>query len=259
MRVLAAILSFATLCLSQSNNLAFTSTPSSVTAGTPVLISYTAPNLQNAVTITLRKGDPNDLQTISTLTSSAKGGNYTWIPLSSLQDGDDYALQLEQGNDVNYSGEFSLSGSDPASVSAAMAATASLSSAEAALTSSYAQSASVASLKSVISSYNASLNSLTAASSASMTGAASSAGTGSALPRNTTMVSPTLTASSMSSFSSAMSSSSNSAGAGATGASSTTSSAASSSSTGAAAKAVSAISGASPLALVLCVVAGVFV
>lgn len=258
MRAFAAILSFATLCLAQSANLAFTSTPSSVTAGTPVVITYTAPELNEAVTITLRKGNPDDLQTISTLTSSATGGNYTWIPLSSLEDASDYALQLEQGDSVNYSGEFSLSGSNPASVSAAMAATSSLSSAEAALTSSYAQSASVASLQSVISSYNASLNSLTAASSASMTGAASSAGTGSALPRNTTMVSATLTASSSSSVSESGSSSSSSAGATSKG-SSTTSSAAASSSTGAAAKAVSAISGASPLALVLCVVAGVFV
>jgi Ser-Thr-rich glycosyl-phosphatidyl-inositol-anchored membrane family len=95
------------------------------------------------VTITLRKGDPQNLQTVSTLTSkhlgienskradSAPGtgsdGYFLWTPDSSLATGSDYALQITQGqSDINYSGPFAVIGGTGSS-SISYSATSSLS------------------------------------------------------------------------------------------------------------------------------------
>ncbi|KAK5146402.1 hypothetical protein LTR04_001056 [Oleoguttula sp. CCFEE 6159] len=99
--------------IAQSSTLAFTSVPAVVTAGQPANISYMAADTTSPVTITLRKGDPNNLATIAVLTSSSTGGSYIWIPDKSLANAQDYALQITQGvSAINYSGLITLVGSD---------------------------------------------------------------------------------------------------------------------------------------------------
>nr|KMM69798.1 extracellular matrix protein [Coccidioides posadasii RMSCC 3488] len=59
--------------------------------------------------------------------ASATGGSYTWTPSSSLVDGDYYALQINQGSDINYTNLFSISGGSgsaiPSTDSATLSAT----------------------------------------------------------------------------------------------------------------------------------------
>ncbi|GAM90500.1 hypothetical protein ANO11243_085440 [Dothideomycetidae sp. 11243] len=256
--LLLAAATFAGFCAAQSSSLNFTNVPTSVTAGQAVTIEYTTGSPNEPVTITLRKGDTADSQTIQTLTSSATNGTFLWIPANDYEDGSDYTLQIVQGDAISQSGPFTISGSDPAAVSSAMAATASLASLGAALTASYASSMSVASIESIIASYNSSLASLTAPpnASSSIGAGGSSAGTGSSILRNTTFSSATIVNTSEASNSaSAGSGSSPSSSASNTATTTATGPASASSSKGAAVKVVSAISGASPLALVLCVFA----
>ncbi|KAJ9623516.1 hypothetical protein H2203_005778 [Taxawa tesnikishii (nom. ined.)] len=262
----SALASFAA---AQSANLGFTSTPTSVKAGTPVTIKYTAENLDSPVTITLRKGDPNNLSTIGVLTSSATNGTYTWIPADSLADGDDYALQITQGNEINYSGEFSLSGGNASAISSAAAATSSSASAAVALTSSVSRSSAIESIQSIIASYNASLASLTASHSANATAVVVvtttpgvvgtvgtvGAGTGTALPRNTTLVSATLSRPSTAATTSSAGNTAGTSGAGFQGSSTGSSASASASSTSSSSSGAAGLADSSPLALVLCAVA----
>jgi len=260
------------LVTAQSTTLAFTETPASVKAGTPVTIKYASPDNSLPATIILRQGSPDDLNTISVLTSSATNGTYTWIPADSLADASDYALEITQGDSINYSGEFSLSGANPAAVSSAEAATASESAYEASITSSLYASSAIASIESVISSYNASLTNLTATTSSRSTvlPATATLGTGIPMSRNTTMSGASLTSSKSSGSGSGSgsgtgtstttatitqgSSSATTTGSGAAsqGGSTGTSASASATKTGA-----GAVSGSSPLALIFCAFAAV--
>lgn len=79
------------------------------------------------MTIILRQGPSNNLQDVETLTTSATGGQYIWTPSSSLPNGNNYALQIKQGDQINYFGPFSVQGqssSASASVSASPVASA---------------------------------------------------------------------------------------------------------------------------------------
>ncbi|GAB7364100.1 hypothetical protein MBLNU230_g4652t1 [Neophaeotheca triangularis] len=101
---------FAAVAYAQSDILTFTSAPDSVTAGEPQTLEYTTDNLDAPVTITLRQGEADNLQDVTTLTDSATGGSFTWTPSNDLTDGSNYALQITQGSEVNYFGPFSVSG-----------------------------------------------------------------------------------------------------------------------------------------------------
>ncbi|KKY26477.1 putative extracellular matrix protein [Phaeomoniella chlamydospora] len=187
MRLLSVLTVVTLAVLAVAQDIAFTTVPASVVVGHSYNITWGGGDSTEDVTITLRKGDVDDIQTVQVLTSeslshlnvsctetsiaSAFNGSYTWTPSSSLLNGDDYTLQITQGlNDINFSGEFTVSGGvDPisASISSILASeSAALSSANATITS----------LASITSSY----------------AAASSSGTGTALPRNTTFSSATL-------------------------------------------------------------------
>lgn len=98
------------LVAAQDEPLALTVVPESVEAGQPVTIEYSGdPNVPT--TLTLRKGDPNDLDTVETITTSGTGGTITWTPSESLESGEDYALEISQGEDqVNYSGQIVVTG-----------------------------------------------------------------------------------------------------------------------------------------------------
>ncbi|KAF7508930.1 hypothetical protein GJ744_008486 [Endocarpon pusillum] len=91
--------------------IAFTSVPVPAIVGQPANITWAGGDGVTPVTITLRKGDPQNLQTISTLTSNGVNGYFLWTPDASLATASDYALQITQGqSDINYSGPFALIG-----------------------------------------------------------------------------------------------------------------------------------------------------
>lgn len=62
------------------------------------------------VTITLCKGNSTDLKQVKTITAEAAGNDksFTWPPEDSLEEGDDYALSIEQDGSKNYSGHLKV-------------------------------------------------------------------------------------------------------------------------------------------------------
>lgn len=78
----------------QSAVLTFTRVPNPITDGEPQAILYATNDTSTPVTIILRKGNPNDLQTVDVLTNDATNGQYIWTPPKSLPNGYDYALEI---------------------------------------------------------------------------------------------------------------------------------------------------------------------
>ena len=113
------------------------------------------------------------------LVATATGTAYTWIPDKSLADGSDYALQITQGNQINYSGQISLSGGSLSAISSSASASASSSV-------SASSSASAASVSSSVLS-----TAITGNSTASVTPSVSAASTGKG---NSTISTATLSA-----------------------------------------------------------------
>ncbi|KAI5370301.1 hypothetical protein Slin15195_G011790 [Septoria linicola] len=166
----------AALAAAQSTVISFTNAlPAPAQVGIPFELTYATTDASSPITILLRKGASNDLQTVSTLTSAATGGSFEWTPASDLEDGSDYALQIQQGTEVNYLGPFSIEGGSGTGAST---------SSSSAAPPSYGESTSIT---------------LTATASANGTAsrtftAVAPYGTGNAtIPRNTTMSSATLT------------------------------------------------------------------
>ncbi|KAF2754141.1 hypothetical protein EJ05DRAFT_504252 [Pseudovirgaria hyperparasitica] len=114
MHFLSSLLVGATALVSfvaaQSNTLILTGVPNEVEAGQTYTLTYVAPEIDEPVTITLREGDSGNLNTIATLTSSATGGTYQWTVAGDLFNSADYALQITQGDQINYTGKIALSG-----------------------------------------------------------------------------------------------------------------------------------------------------
>ncbi|KAL1583555.1 hypothetical protein WHR41_07652 [Cladosporium halotolerans] len=178
----------AALATAQSTVLTFTNVPNPITDGQPQAITYATNDTTTPVTIILRQGLRTDLQDVETLTTEATGGQFIWTPPNSLPNGNDYALQIKQGNEINYYGPFTVQGQTT--------------------TSSARSSASASASGSPI----VSANSTTSAMMTPMGTGASASGTGSPISRNTTMSSATLTASTTSSNSRATASSTDDAG-----------------------------------------------
>ncbi|OCK96973.1 uncharacterized protein K441DRAFT_26440 [Cenococcum geophilum 1.58] len=177
---LLAVSALASAALAQSDTLSFTNVPTSVTVGNSYPIEWKTSDTTSPITILLRKGPSGNLLTISTLTSTATGTAYTWIPDKSLVDGSDYALQITQGTQINYSGQISLSGGSLSAVSSSASASASSSV-------SASSSASAASVSNSILSTTA----ITGNSTASVTPSVSAASTGKG---NSTISTATLSA-----------------------------------------------------------------
>ncbi|KAL9611792.1 MAG: hypothetical protein Q9167_003560 [Letrouitia subvulpina] len=96
--------------IAQSSKIAFTSTPSVVTAGQSSIIRWGGGD-GSPVTILLERGRAEDLRYVDLVVGSATGNSYTWTPKKSLTNGDDYAFKITQGIDNdNYSGMFSVRG-----------------------------------------------------------------------------------------------------------------------------------------------------
>ncbi|KAJ9271980.1 hypothetical protein DTO212C5_2061 [Paecilomyces variotii] len=127
MRLLTSLFAAALLVTSvvAQGKVAFTEWPPAVAVGQPATLRWTGAT-DSPVTITLKRGDANDLKNVEVLTSDARGGTFQWTPSPDLTDGSDYAFQITQDGQVNYSGLITLSGG---SVSAAPVSTASAASA----------------------------------------------------------------------------------------------------------------------------------
>jgi hypothetical protein len=69
-RVSLAVATFVSAVLAQSG-IAFTSVPTSVIAGQTYTITWSGGDNTQPATITLREGDPNNLQTVGTITSES--------------------------------------------------------------------------------------------------------------------------------------------------------------------------------------------
>jgi len=170
---------FASVALAQ---LKITEAPLSVEAGKSYPVTYQASSLSSPVEFVLRKGVEQHSDIIRSL-GSATGGNFTWVVANSLENGNDYALMVKQGDATNYWGPITLTGGKAAAISSAKASSA---------------SSAVSSLESAISSLNSSLASATAsttgattlrsasatATSTRTTGAASSTGSAASAPTN---------------------------------------------------------------------------
>ncbi|KAI1376361.1 Ser-Thr-rich glycosyl-phosphatidyl-inositol-anchored membrane family-domain-containing protein [Hypoxylon crocopeplum] len=90
-----------------------------IEAGQPFEITWS--DATGAVSLTLKDGPTDNLQTVSEITSGQTGGSYTWVPSSSLPSGT-YALEISDGTDVNYSQQFDVEGGSASSSSASSTA-----------------------------------------------------------------------------------------------------------------------------------------
>ncbi|KAF1842695.1 uncharacterized protein K460DRAFT_288782 [Cucurbitaria berberidis CBS 394.84] len=127
-----------------------------VVAGQTYTITY-SPKDNTPTTFILRKGAETNLNTVDTLTTTATGGSFSWTAPKTLPAGSDYALQVKQGDVVNYSAQFPISGGSGTVSSAVSSARASASSAASSVASS--ASAAISSAASSAQSAAASLSS----------------------------------------------------------------------------------------------------
>ncbi|MCJ1256482.1 hypothetical protein MMC24_004303 [Lignoscripta atroalba] len=193
--------SFVVAALAQTR-IQFTTLPSAVTAGVPTLLEWTGGDGSSTVTITLRKGDPSNLDTIATiLQRNAQETSFEWTPSSTLANADDYALEISQGSDVNFSGLFSLSGGQDATSTSTETLPPPTTTFFSALSTSstLAPSAAASSVSAVLSSLNGTLSSLISSLNPVVSVTTTiSAGTGvPVVTANTTFVSATLSATGM--------------------------------------------------------------
>ena len=84
----------AVFAAAQSDVLTFTRVPNPVTDSEPQAITYATNDTSSPLMITLRQGNPNNLQTVDVLTTDATGGQFIWTPPLSLPNGIDYALEI---------------------------------------------------------------------------------------------------------------------------------------------------------------------
>ncbi|KXL50386.1 hypothetical protein M433DRAFT_430137 [Acidomyces richmondensis BFW] len=109
------VTAFVAIAAAQSSVLTFTHVPNPVTDGQPQAITYATNDTSSPVTIILRQGEASNLKTIETLTTTATGGQFIWTPSTSLPDGINYALEITQGNQVNYFGPLEVQGATASS------------------------------------------------------------------------------------------------------------------------------------------------
>ncbi|EEY18788.1 predicted protein [Verticillium alfalfae VaMs.102] len=98
---------------------------------------------EGPVTILLKTGPSDDLTTVETITTGESGESFTWSVPTTLVSGQ-YAFEINDGTEPNYSVQFPLVGSGTASASSAPASTATSASATVTVTSTVAESTSTA-------------------------------------------------------------------------------------------------------------------
>ena len=92
--LLAGALAACVAAQAGSKVLFFTHVPNPITDGEAAAITYSTNDTQSPVTIILRQGLAENLQTIMTLTDNSYNSQYIWTPPKSLPNGNDYALQI---------------------------------------------------------------------------------------------------------------------------------------------------------------------
>lgn len=95
-----------------------------VVAGQTYEVTY-SPADNTPTTFVLRQGPSGNLNTIDTLTTTATGGKFSWTVAKTLANQPNYALEIRRGDQVNYSGQFGLTGGAAAAVSSAVSSAAS--------------------------------------------------------------------------------------------------------------------------------------
>lgn len=110
------------LAAAQSAVLTFTNVPNPITDGQAQAITYATNDTTSPVSIILRQGPSGNLQDVETLTTDARDGQFIWTPSTSLPNGNNYALQIKQGNEVNYFGPFVVQGASSSASSVSVSA-----------------------------------------------------------------------------------------------------------------------------------------
>ncbi|KAL2154295.1 hypothetical protein VTH82DRAFT_2971 [Thermothelomyces myriococcoides] len=106
----SAVLAFAAAVLAKP---VITNSSFNVEKGKPFTVTYTG--CENGCTITLKKGDPENLETVEVLTTQATGNSFTWTPTDDL-DSDRYAFEIkDESGETNYSQMWNLDGDDSSS------------------------------------------------------------------------------------------------------------------------------------------------
>ncbi|KAG6999265.1 hypothetical protein G7Y79_00036g072210 [Physcia stellaris] len=184
--------------------IAFTTLPASVQAGVPTELKWDGNDPSEPVTITLKQGPPDNLITVAVITGKATGKSFTWTPSKSLPNANNYALMISQGvDDINYTGEFSLTGGSAAVPTSSSSLSLTSSSLASQITPAILSS-SIASLNASVSALVASVSNATGVATTTVPagtaiigtigrGGSLSAATGTVMNRNTTMSSATLT------------------------------------------------------------------
>ncbi|OTB07609.1 hypothetical protein M426DRAFT_241163 [Hypoxylon sp. CI-4A] len=99
-----------------------------IQTGQPFEITWSGAT--GAVTLILKDGPSDNLETVGEITSGQTGESYTWTPETSLTTGT-YALEINDGTDVNYSQQFDIQGADASSSSVSSSASSTSASASA--------------------------------------------------------------------------------------------------------------------------------
>jgi hypothetical protein len=163
-----SIVSAAVFAVAAVAQIQFTNTPTAVAVGSTYQLTWTGGDSTAPVTIILREGSSTNLGTVTTLTTTGTGGSYSWQPDATLSNAPDYAFEIVQGSEINYSKQFSLTGGSDTPVSV-------VSSAAAVVSSTISASASAASSSASASASSESSSSASAAASSSSAAASSSA------------------------------------------------------------------------------------
>ncbi|KAI4237196.1 MAG: hypothetical protein L6R40_005974 [Gallowayella cf. fulva] len=256
--LIGALTVVAAVAQTTSDGIAFTGTPSSITPGQSVNITWGGGDPSQPVTLTLREGDYRNTQFVRVITGTARGNSYIWTVPRDLPNRQDYSLQIQQGiDDNNYSGSFPLTGStasSSSSTSGSSSATPTSSSNTGGATGGVVQSVITDNTTTTIAASNVTTTvpaGGAVGTGAVGTGASGSAATGTAMNRNTTMSRPTLSSTSSSAETTSSEAATTSGGSETTGASGGGSTGAPSSG------AMEVASFASPFALVLSAVAAI--
>ncbi|KAI1504340.1 Ser-Thr-rich glycosyl-phosphatidyl-inositol-anchored membrane family-domain-containing protein [Biscogniauxia marginata] len=143
------------------------------------------------VTITLKTGAENDLKTVTDLAAGQTDTSFTWTPSTALSG--NYALQISDGTDINYSPMFSLDGTATTTTasSSASSSTTAVSSTLTTITTSSSSSASSAASSTPASSSSVSPSSSAAPISSSAAASSSSPATSSSSSATSTRASST--------------------------------------------------------------------
>ncbi|KAF2636390.1 hypothetical protein P280DRAFT_533915 [Massarina eburnea CBS 473.64] len=157
----------------------FNELPTSIEPGKTYTLTY-SPKDDTPTTLKLRQGEPGNLDTLETITTTATGGSYQWTVPNTLPNGEDYALEIVQGDgEPNYSGLIPLTGSSVSSSASSSASATSSSSASKSSSGSASASASASASDSASKTSSSSASNSTASGSTLTTAASTGSSSGS--------------------------------------------------------------------------------